>query len=294
MRRAGPGQAGSVCQDRGIVTDVNVPLPLGWLARRLRELADPLAVRRAGSPGVPPRRLRARTGVPGVAAWVDGGEQAARELVVGLAGSTESVSIECTRSVLDLGCGPGRVLPRMAAMAPDAACAGCDVDGTAIAWARSRFPALRWERTGFEPPLPFAASSFQLAYSISVFSHLSERLSDAWAAEVARVLAPDGTGLLSVHGAHAFEQFRTGAVSTAWCRRGAFDREPLGASEFVFVPYRRSIWNEGELPGVGSEYGLAFHGAEYVRDRWAAGLDVVAVLPRAITGWQDLVVCRTR
>jgi hypothetical protein len=99
--------------------------------------------------------------------------------------------------------------------------------------------------------------------------------------------------LLSVHGAYAFEQFRSGAVSTAWCRRGAFDRGPLGPSESVFVPYRRSAWNEGELPGVGSEYGLAFHGAEYVRGRWARMLDVIDVLPHAITGWQDLVVCRT-
>jgi SAM-dependent methyltransferase len=131
-------------------------------------------------------------------------------------------------------------------------------------------------------------------YSISVFSHLDERLSDAWAAEVERVLEPGGVALLSVHGPHAFEQFRTGAVSTAWCRRGAFDRGSLGVSEFVFVPYRRSIWNEGELPGVGSDYGLAFHGAGYVRERWSRMFEVVDVLERAITGWQDLVVCRKR
>ena len=29
-------------------------------------------------------------------------------------------------------------------------------------------PELAWERTGFEPPLPFAASEFELVYSISL------------------------------------------------------------------------------------------------------------------------------
>jgi SAM-dependent methyltransferase len=272
-----------------------VPLPLGWAVRRARELADPIALRRTGGPSVPPRRLRARTGAPGVSEFVAGGAAAAGELLEGGL-SAAGVSVDGLGSVLDLGCGSGRVLPVAAArLPPDARCVGCDVDAAAIAWDRRRWPSLEWERTGFDPPLPFPGGSFDLVYSISVFSHLDERLSDAWAAEVERVLAPGGVALLSVHGASAFEQFRTGAVSTAWCRRGAFDRGPLGAGEFAFVPYRRSIWNEGELPGVGGEYGLAFHGGSYVRSRWSAMFDVfdvVDVLERAITGWQDLVVCR--
>jgi SAM-dependent methyltransferase len=272
------------------------PLPLGWAVRRARELADPIAVRRSGGPHadqpVPPRRLRARTGAPGVSEFVVGGAAAAGELLDGGLGAA-GLSAHEVRSVLDLGCGSGRVLPFVTERLPSGArCVGCDVDAAAIAWDRRHWPALEWERTGFDPPLPFAAGSFELVYSISVFSHLDERLSDAWAFEVERVLAPGGVALLSVHGASAFEQFRTGEVSTAWSRRGVFDRAPLGSSEFAFVPYRRSIWNEGELPGVGGEYGLAFHGDAYLRSRWSGMFDVVAVLERAITGWQDLVVCR--
>jgi SAM-dependent methyltransferase len=260
--------------------------------RRLRELADPIAIRRSGGQVVPPRRLRARTGAPGVSEFVAGGAAAAHELIEGM--EVAGAAVERLGSVLDLGCGSGRVLPHIATLAHAARCVGCDVDPAAISWDRRHRPELTWERTGFDPPLPFAAAEFELVYSISVFSHLDEHLSDAWAAEVERVLEPGGVALLSVHGAYAFEQFRTGAVSTAWCRRGAFDRGPLESGEFVFVPYRRSIWNEGELPGVGSEYGLAFHGAGYVHERWQRMFDVVAVLERAITGWQDLVICRKR
>jgi hypothetical protein len=108
------------------------------------------------------------------------------------------------------------------------------------------------------------------------------------------VIAPGGIALLSVHGAHAFEQFRTGAVRSRWCRPGAFERPPLAPGEFVFEPYLRSRWNAAELPGVGARYGLAFHGAEYVRERWTGAFDVLEVLPRAITGWQDLVLLAPR
>lgn len=194
--------------------------------------------------------------------------------------------------MLDLGCGSGRVLPHVAARAPAADCAGCDVDAAAISWAADHFPNLRWVHSGAEPPLPFKARSFELIYSISVFSHLGEGAQDRWLEEVRRLLAPGGTALLSVHGAHAFEAFRTGRVKTGWCRHEAFDRGPLGPDEFVFEPYRRTRWNRGELPGVGAEYGLAFHGERYVRSHWAATLDVRAVLPRAMTSWQDVVCVR--
>jgi SAM-dependent methyltransferase len=248
----------------------------------VRELVDPLAVRSAA---VPPRRLRARTGAPGAAEFLEGGVAAARELA-------SAHSFADVSSVLDLGCGSARVLPHVAALAPGANCTGCDVDPAAITWAEAHHPELNWVHSGFEPPLPFDDATFELVYSISVFSHLDEALGHRWLEEVARVLAPGGTALLTVHGAHAFEQFRTGAVTTSWSPRQPFEREPLRRDEFVFVPYRRSIWNEGELPGIGDSYGLAFHGDEYVADCWSPTLGVVDVRPRGVTAWQDLVVCK--
>lgn len=129
-------------------------------------------------------------------------------------------------------------------------------------------------------------------YSISVFSHLDQPLADQWLDEIRRVLRPEGIALLSVHGPRAFDDFRAGTAKTSWSRPGAFARGPLGEDEFVFEPYRRSVWNAAELPGVGADYGLAFHGPRYVRDRFSRALDVLDVLERGISGWQDIVVCR--
>ncbi len=237
---------------------------------------------------MPPRRLRARTGAPGAREFADGGRIAAAELL------SAGVPQPPPRTVLDFGCGSGRVLPHMAELIPGARLIGCDVDPAAITWAARHRPECDWLLSAADPPLPIEAGGVELLYSISVFSHLAEDRQDAWLAELHRVLAPGATALLSVHGAHAFEQFRTGRVQSGWCRSGAFARESLAPGEFVFEPYVRSRWNAADLPGVGERYGLAFHDAEYIRRRWSELFDVVEIRPRAITAWQDLVVVASR
>jgi SAM-dependent methyltransferase len=241
----------------------------------------------------PPRRLRARVGAPGAREFAEGGRAAAAELEAALLASG-SPGFDAYASILDFGCGSARVLPHVHALAPGARCAGCDVDEAAVAWATRAHPGLDLRVSAASPPLPFAAGSFQLVYSISVLSHLDEAGQDAWLAELARVLLPGGVALLSVHGPDAFAQFRSGAVRSAWCDPAAFERPELGADEFVFMPYRRSIWNRSELRGVDTAYGLAFHGPDYVRRRWPTWFEVVNVVPAGVTDWQDVIVCRAR
>ncbi len=270
--------------------NLNPPLAAGWAVRRLRELSDKLKADRAPGAAVPPLRLRTRVGTPGASDFIVSGRESAEDLT----GALLEVDLDLTAfdSVLDFGCGPARVLPHIASLSPTAACAGCDVDEASIAWARRRHPHIGWAVSNYAPPLPWPDDHFALVYSVSVFSHLGEALQDRWLAEVQRVLRPGGVALLSTHGAHAFEQFRSGSVTTRWCPPAAFARAPLQPEEFVFVPYRRSIWNRTDLPGIGAEYGLTFHGDDYIRERWADGLNIVAIVPHAMTRWQDIVVAK--
>jgi SAM-dependent methyltransferase len=241
---------------------------------------------------LPPRRLRARAGAPGASEYLDGGRRAAQELAAGLRGAGRDP--ESLSSVLDFGCGAGRVLPHFARLFPGVHCTGCDVDRTAVEWAAARRPAGDWTVSSFEPPLPIAPERFDLVYSVSVFSHLGRGLGERWLRELGRVLAPGGVALLSVHGPSAFEAFRTGRVRTSWCSADVFAREPLRDRDFVFTPYVRSLWTASELPGVGSEYGLAFHGHDYLREVWGRHLTVTDIRVRALTDWQDLVICTKR
>lgn len=270
-----------------------VPLGAAWALRRLRELLELTPVGgparlESGEGPIPPRRLRARAGAPGVREYREGGARAAIELAAGLRGAGGELATQV--AILDFGCGAGRVLPHVAGLVPGAACIGCDVDRDAIEWARAHRPGLDWTLSSFEPPLPFAAESFDLVYAVSVFSHLGRGPQDRWLAELARVLRPGGVALLSVHGPTAFEAFRTGRVRTAWCPNDVFVREPLRERDFVFTPYARSPWTAADLPGVGRDYGLAFHGHGFIRETWRPHLSVRGIAIRAVTGWQDLVV----
>ena len=270
------------------------PLAAGWALRRMRELIERLALSRSqrsahGAEPLPPRRLRARAGVPGAAEYLDGGRQATRELADALQSAGRDAA-QLT-SVLDFGCGAGRVLAHFSRLAPAAHCAGCDVDAAAVRWAADRRPGQDWAVSSFEPPLPFAAERFDLIYSVSVFSHLSGGLQERWLRELRRVLAPGGMALLSVHGPTAFDAFRERRARTSWCSPDVFAREPLRPRDFVFTPYAQSLWTAGELPGVGSGYGLAFHGPDYIREVWGRELTVVDIRVRALTDWQDLVIC---
>ena len=271
-----------------------MPLAAAWALRRLRELLERIPVTgpprlASGEAPVPPRRLRARAGAPGVREYREGGAQGALELAATLRDA--GGEIVGADAILDFGCGAGRVLPHVSGLAPEAACAGCDVDQAAIEWAAAHRPGPCWALSSFEPPLPFHPAAFDLVYSVSVFSHLGRGLQERWLAELARVLRPGGVALLSVHGPSAFEAFRRGRVRTAWCPPAVFAREPLREHDFVFTPYVRSPWTVGELPGVGRDYGLAFHGHGFIRETWGRHFAVGPIAVRALTGWQDLVVC---
>ncbi len=270
---------------------MNLTLAAGWTVRRTREAWDAMRGERVFDRfPVPPLRLRARVGAPGERDFVISGRESADEILASL--GSVGVGPERLEAVLDFGCGPARVVPHVAERAPNAECFGCDVDPAAIAWATRHHPEIQLSVSAFSPPLPYPDATFDLIYSVSVFSHLDEGLQDRWLTELNRRLRPGGIALLSVHGAYAYEQFRTGAVTTRWCDETAFQRGPLRSEQFAFVPYRRSIWNRTDLPHVGEEYGLAFHGERYVRERWGALFDVRAILPRAMTRWQDIVVLR--
>ena len=53
------------------------------------------------------------------------------------------------------------------------------------------------------PPLSFESAAFDIVYSVSVFTHLDERLQDMWLDELFRILRPGGILIISVHGQNA-------------------------------------------------------------------------------------------
>ena len=277
-----------------------LPLPAKQAVKAVRHGVDPALVavyrRRSGDTRpLPPSRLRARAGSPGASQFRDGGRQTADEIERVLASSGRTLG-EFER-VLDWGCGAGRVLTQLLERgAPGTIFHGCDVDAEAVAWALQHHPSARFAVSGTLPPLPFEGVQFDLVYSISILTHLDEAQQLAWLAELARVTAPGGLTLLSVHGEHAFEQFRSGRVvsNTRQCAERMAVHGSLAAEGFIHEPYVRTAGNARDFPGVDPTFGLAFHSREYIDRTWGEHFEVVEVVPRAIAGFQDVVVARRR
>jgi GT2 family glycosyltransferase/SAM-dependent methyltransferase len=181
--------------------------------------------------------------------------------------------------VLDWGTGCGRVAGFLRSIQPTWRVTGVDVDADAIAWARSAHPGARFETCAFEPPLGFAAGSFDLVLAYSVLTHLERERQSAWLAELARVLADGGLVLVTVQGPDAARLVGMEDALAEVAAEGVSDRRVDRALDGV-VP-------EGA-------YRATFQTEAWTRALCAAHFDVLDYLPRGAQGLQDLVVLRKR
>jgi ubiquinone/menaquinone biosynthesis C-methylase UbiE len=106
-------------------------------------------------------------------------------------------SMPAPRRILDVGCGTGYLLGRLAARAPQAeALAGIDAAPAMIGVARSKATD---DRLGFvvgtAERLPWPAATFDLVVSTTSFDHWADQR--AGLAQCARVLAPGGCVVLA-------------------------------------------------------------------------------------------------
>ena len=187
-------------------------------AARLPRSPEPAAL--DGLPVPPPHLIVRVAGTPDLGWFLESGRVAAASIreALGRAGT----SPEQLSSILDFGCGCGRVVRHWAGL--DAQVAGSDLSGDAIDWCRENLPFARFETNGLSPPLAFDDASFELAYALSVFTHLPEAIQHEWMEELRRVVQPGGFVLLTTHGERYLERldgderrrFRDGELIVRW------------------------------------------------------------------------------
>lgn len=236
-----------------------------WALRRrppdqdLRALLD-------GLPVPPPRLIVAVGGDTNVAAYLHGGQAIARAIDQTL--KRTGVNIASCRSVLDFGCGSGRVIRRWRHLAPGVDLHGTDYNPALVAWCRTNLPFATFNVNGLEPPLNYVDAQFDLIYAFSVFTHFPAELATRWMHELRRVVSPGGHVLLSVHGTDA-------------------------AAELT--PEERARFDAGELvvryeSVAGSNLCAAFHPEQYLRTTLARGWEFVDYSRTALG--QDFVILK--
>ena len=178
--------------------------------------------------------------------------------------------------VCDFGCGSGRVVRYLHPILEGVRFIGTDIDGEAIQWCTDELAHLAWFETNpHRPPLPFADSSCDLVYAISVFTHLPEDMQSAWLQELRRIVKPGGHVILSAHGEDLFRTHIEDPVM----------RAQFESSGFQYV-------RTGDTHGLPAFYQTAFHSAAYLRREWGRYFEIIVVETRGIANNQDLVLCK--
>lgn len=166
--------------------------------------------------------------------------------------------------VLDFGCGCGRVLVCLHGKT-DVNYYGTDIDKDAILWCKDNLKFADFHVNSHAPPMIYKSESFDFIYSISVFTHIDEKLQLAWIRELHRLLKPNGILLISVLGSHSHKLLPKDA------------RNKLQSDGFVFFKIFPS-W-----------YQLAYHTKEYIIRNFSDHFKQLAYIENGIRD-QDAVL----
>jgi SAM-dependent methyltransferase len=212
-----------------------------------------------GVPIPPARLLMTVAGSAEISVFLDGGQRAAaciRDIL-----QRNGISIEGLPTLLDFGCGCGRVL-RFWKDLPATELYGTDQNAELAAWCAAHLSFVRIGTNRLTPPTTYPAAQFDLIYALSVFTHLPEAAQIAWMREFHRILRPEGCLLLSLHGAHYLSRLNEQE------RRQFFDGN-------LVTRYSSS---------AGTNLCSVFHPETYVRTHLTEGFDVVDFIPEGARG----------
>ena len=139
-----------------------------------------------GLPVPPPHLIVRVAGTPDAAWFLESGRLAAESIRAALIRA--GTAPEKLSSILDFGCGCGRVIRNWAGL--EASVAAATSPAARSTGAASNLPFARFETNGLSPPLAFDDESFDLAYALSVLTHLPEAIQHDWMDELRRVPSP--------------------------------------------------------------------------------------------------------
>jgi SAM-dependent methyltransferase len=102
--------------------------------------------------------------------------------------------------LLDWGCGPARVVRHFKKIYPNWIAYGSDYNFDYIAWNKENIEQVTFQKNEVNPPLNYENNFFDVVYSLSIITHLSEEMHYAWIKELYRILKPNGILLITTQG----------------------------------------------------------------------------------------------
>jgi SAM-dependent methyltransferase len=194
-------------------------------------------------------------------------------------------------SVLDFGCGWGRIIRFFLKDVDSANLLGIDSNRRAIEACEATNRWCSFRLVDVLPPTALPDGGFDLVYAYSVFSHLSEEAHDRWLHEFARVLKPGGL-LIATTRPRSFISF---------CDRLRSNEATATRFSARCFPNARATlarYDAGEYcfshPGVGGapHFGEACIPREYVLRHWIKRFAFVDYIDDRRRCEQDVIVVR--
>lgn len=194
---------------------------------------------------------------------------------------------------LDFGCGWGRHYRFFLKDLSTRHFLGVDIDDSAIHLCRETIKAGQFERCDILPPLRFAKGSFDMIYSYSVFSHLSEEVHRKWISEFSRILRPGGMLIVSaLSRAHVLvwekylnssnQHYAEALEKSGFEAKRAFEK--LDKGEYLYCPIGGGGVRDNTF------YGEAIMGPRYVEREWTHFLAFVDYVDDPSRGQQALII----
>ncbi len=222
-----------------------------------------------GFPLPPPKLIVLVTGSADTAWYTEGGRLGVESLrgILRQAG----VSPADFRSILDFGCGCGRVIRRWRSITP-ASLYGTDYNPQLVDWCRHNLPFAKFQSNTLEPRLNYADKQFEFAYALSVFTHMPEDLQKPWMNELWRVLRPGGYLLITTQGDEFLPKLDQ-------------SEQNLYCSGHMVTRYQEA---------AGTNLCSIYHPESYVRQQLAENFNFILSQPRgaAGNGNQDMYLLR--
>lgn len=164
------------------------------------------------------------------------------------------------QTVLDFGCGSGRVL-RWFAAEPGLHLVGCDIHRPSVVWLRAAYPStVRLYANEPSPPLPEHDDTFDLIYCVSVFSHVTDWA--PWLLDLRRILKPGGALVASFHGSGFWTEGFHGARGIPW------DEDNTG----MLIQHYGSTFDDGWGPAV-------YLSEWWIREHWGRAFEIERIEP---------------
>jgi SAM-dependent methyltransferase len=225
-----------------------------------RQLALRVSNRLSRQPPLPPSNLIFLvTGSESPQWFLDSGRSASEAIRETLA--KHDLKIEQFSSVLDFGCGVGRIMRHWSGTRGPS-WHGTDYNSQLIDWCREHLKFSQFNVNTLSGKLPYADESFEFIYAYSVFTHLKEALQFFWIDELSRVLKPGGYVYFTTHGNYYVK---------------------------TLTPEEREQFQRGqpvvrEQQESGSNFCAVFHPPGYVHETIAKNFTVVDFIPGSDEG----------